>query len=69
MMALDKPLNEQWVTMRAAAATLGVSASKISRLAARGKIRTIDDPLDERVRLVEMNELKALFESSPRRRQ
>jgi hypothetical protein len=30
-------------------------------LASRDKIRTQEDPLDERVRLVELNELRALF--------
>jgi hypothetical protein len=52
--------------MREAAARLKaegfkISPNKVSRLASRDKIRTQEDPLDERVRLVELNELRALF--------
>ena len=53
------------MSMRTAAKRLGVSPNKISRLAAKGKIKTRENPLDERVRLVDYNELKALFESVP----
>lgn len=61
-------MREEWVSMREAASRLSaegykVSPNKISRLANRNKIRTQDDPLDERVRLVELNELRALFSS------
>jgi hypothetical protein len=54
--------------MREAAARLKtegfkISPNKVSRLASRNKIRTKDDPLDERVRLVELNELRELFAS------
>ena len=57
---------EEWVSMREAAARLKaegfkISPNKVSRLASRDKIRTLEDPLDERVRLVELNELRALF--------
>jgi len=38
-----------------------ISPNKVSRLASRNKIRTQEDPLDERVKLVELNELRALF--------
>lgn len=57
---------EEWVSMREAAARLKaegfkISPNKVSRLASRDKIRTQEDPLDERVRLVELNELRTLF--------
>lgn len=60
---------EEWVSMRVAASRLKgegyekISPNKVSRLAARGKIRTKDDPLDERVKLVELQELRTLFAS------
>ncbi len=64
-------MKEEWVSMREAAARLKaegfkISPNKVSRLANRGKIQAIDDPLDERVRLVELNELRTLFGSSLR---
>ncbi len=57
---------EEWVSMREAATRLKaeglkISPNKVSRLASRDKIRTQEDPLDERVKLVELNELRALF--------
>ena len=58
--------DEQWMSMRTAAKRLGVSANKISRLASKGRITTRDNPLDERMRLVDFNELRALFESAPK---
>ena len=58
-------MTEQWMSMRTAARRLGVSPNKISRLASKGRITTRENPLDERVRLVDYNELKALFESAP----
>jgi hypothetical protein len=59
-------MTEQWMSMRTAARRLGVSPNKISRLASKGRITTRENPLDERVRLVDYNELKALFESAPK---
>jgi transposase len=58
--------DEQWMSMRTAAKRLGVSANKISRLASKGRITTRDNPLDERMRLVDFNELRTLFESAPK---
>ncbi len=55
----------QWMSMRQAAKRLGVSPNKISRLAEKKRITTRDNPLDERVRLVDFNELQALFASAP----
>lgn len=59
-------VNEEWVTMREAATRLKVTPSKLSRLAKSGKIRTKGDSVDERVTLVEFNEVRALLESSIR---
>ncbi len=61
-------VKEEWVSMREAAARLKaegfkISPNKVSRLASRDKIRTLEDPLDERVKLVELNELRSLFSS------
>lgn len=59
-------IREEWVSMREAASRLKaegfkISPNKVSRLASRDKIRSQEDPLDERVKLVELNELRALF--------
>jgi hypothetical protein len=61
----NKQMDEQWMPMRQAAKRLGVSPNKISRLAEKQKIKTRETPLNERVRLVDLNELKALFASAP----
>ena len=55
-------MSEEWVTITEAANRLKVRRNKISRLASRGIIETRDNPLDARVRLVNLNELKVLFE-------
>ncbi len=62
---MNEQESEQWMPMRQAAKRLGITPNKISRLAEKGKIKTRRTPLDERVRLVDLNELKALFESAP----
>lgn len=51
-----------WMTMKNASNDLGVSQSKISRLAKQKKIGTKDDPLDSRVTLVNIDEIKNLFD-------
>lgn len=63
--------DEEWTSMNDASFRLrsegiNVSVSKLSRLASQGKIKTEEDTLDERVRLVNLNELRALFGSSKR---
>ncbi len=55
-------MSEEWVTMQEAANRLRINRNKISRLASRGAIQTRDNPLDARVRLVDLNEIRALFE-------
>lgn len=64
---------EEWVSLSEAAFQLrtegyDVSLSKLSRMANKGNIHTELDPLDERVKLVELNALRRLFGSSKRRR-
>jgi hypothetical protein len=56
-------MNEEWVTIQEAASRLKVRRNKISRLVSRGVIQTRDNPLDARVRLVNLNELRTLFET------
>jgi len=55
---------EHWVTMSQAAEIIGVSVAQISRLAKRGEIRVEKDRVNKRVRLVELNEIKAIFNES-----
>jgi len=60
-------MSEELVTIQEAverlkAERLKVNRNKISRLAGRGSIQTRDNPLDARVRLVDLNEIRALFE-------
>jgi len=57
---------QKWVPMREAATILKsegykVSANTISRLANRNVIQAKDDPVDARVRLVDLDELRELF--------
>jgi hypothetical protein len=65
-------MNEEWATLSDAAFQLrtegiNVSVSKLSRMASKGEIKTANDPTDQRVRLVDLNELRQMF-ASPRRR-
>jgi hypothetical protein len=55
-------MSEEWVTMQEAANRLRINRNKISRLASRGAIKSRENPLDARVRLVDLNEIRALFE-------
>jgi hypothetical protein len=54
-------MNEEWVTIQEAFERLGIKRNKISLLASRGVIKSKANPLDARVRLVDLNELRALF--------
>ncbi|MBV9691444.1 MAG: hypothetical protein JO202_17220 [Ktedonobacteraceae bacterium] len=49
---------ERWVTMKVAAARLGIPASKISRWANRGLIQVKPNLFDRRSRLVDLVELQ-----------
>lgn len=58
--------SEEWVTMTKAVKILKeekikIGRNKISKLATKEVIKTKDNPLDERVKLVDLNELRALF--------
>ncbi len=56
-------MSDEWVTIQEAASRLKVRRNKISRLVSRGVIQTRDNPLDARVRLVNLNELRTIFET------
>jgi hypothetical protein len=49
-----------WITLSEAAKILDVSRPKMSRLVSSGMLTTKDDPLDQRVKLVNRNEVVAL---------
>jgi len=51
--------------MAEAAKEIGVSASKISRIAAKGKFKIRKDRRDERVRLVDVDEIRKFLETEP----
>jgi hypothetical protein len=53
--------DDQWVPMSEAAQRLGIQYNRITRLAARGKIETRIDVLDDRVKLVNLDELRRVF--------
>jgi hypothetical protein len=53
--------DDQWVTMSEAAQRLGIQYNRITRLASKGKIETRTDMLDERAKLVNLEELKRVF--------
>lgn len=59
-------INEEWVPMSVAAKDVGASLNKISRLASQGKLQTKTDPFDERVKLVNLQEVRRLL--PPRKR-
>jgi len=66
-------MDPQWKSMNQAHIILkgegmNVSVAKMSRLASKGSIKVEKDPLDERVTLVDLNELRALFKSSKKLR-
>jgi hypothetical protein len=54
-------MNEDWVPMREAAATLGISYDKLSRLVRQRVIKTQSDILDQRKKLVQLSEVKRIF--------
>ncbi len=56
-------MSEEWITMQEAAKRLKVGRNKISRLSSRGLIQTKENPLDARVRLVNLTEVRTIFET------
>ena len=53
--------NQVWLPMKEAAERLGISYYKLIRMVDRGKIQTMSDDLDRRVRLVNLEEVKKVF--------
>jgi DNA-binding MarR family transcriptional regulator len=54
-------VQDEWITMSEAAKRLGITLSKISRLAALNRIETQHNPYDERTKLVNYAELRRMF--------
>ena len=52
---------EEWVPLTQAAKRIGVSSTKLSQMAKRGRFQTRKDPRDERKTLVNMVELHKIF--------
>jgi hypothetical protein len=52
---------EQWVPMKEAATILNIDKSKLSRWAALKVIQTKASPIDRRVRLVDIEEIRNLI--------
>lgn len=53
-------LEDNLITLSEAAKLLSVSRAKISRLVSNNALRTINDPLDQRVKLVRREDVLAL---------
>ena len=60
-MTENEDVQDEWITMSKAARRIGISLSKVSRLAALRKIETRNNPYDERTRLVNYAELRRIF--------
>lgn len=56
----DMSLEDNLITLSEAAKLLSVSRAKISRLVSNNALRTINDPLDQRVKLVRREDVLAL---------
>lgn len=52
---------QQWLPMREVADMLNISYDKLSRLVRQKVIQTQSDVLDQRTKLVEVNEVKRVF--------
>jgi hypothetical protein len=53
--------NQEWLPMKEAADKLKISYYKLIRMVDRGKIKTMPDDLDRRVRLVNLDEVRKVF--------
>ena len=53
-----------WVSMSKASIELKIHLSKLSRLVHSGKIQSKKDPLDNRLTLVNLDEIRELFRQS-----
>ncbi len=54
-------MNEDWINLSEAARLLNVSRPKMSKLVASGALRTQNDPLDERAKLVKRQDVMGLI--------
>ncbi len=54
---------EQWMTIQQISERLNIGRNKISLLISKGLIQTKANPLDARVRLVNFDEVRILFET------
>jgi DNA-binding MarR family transcriptional regulator len=54
-------MEEQWLPMKEVAKILNIPDYKLSRVAQKGSIKTKPDPVDGRVKLVEVSEVKRIF--------
>lgn len=60
--------DEEWVSLSTAARDVGVSLSKLSRMVKDGRLQSSRDPRDERVVLVNLEEVRAMFPPRGKRR-
>jgi hypothetical protein len=58
---IEQSQPNEWISMSEASRRIGISTTKISRLASKGRIATRQDPYDERVKLVNFAELRQIF--------
>lgn len=58
-------MEDEWIRITDAAKELGVSASKLSRMARDGKLSSRKDAYDERVTLLSRKELNERFPPRP----
>jgi hypothetical protein len=58
---MNMTTEEQWLPMRDVAKLLDIRYDKLARLARQNTVRSKNYPLDQRVRLVEVNEVRKMF--------
>jgi hypothetical protein len=63
---LEETHMPEWVTITEAARRLGIGASKISRVIKNKQIKPTEDPVDKRVKLVDLEEVGKLFKRHSR---
>jgi predicted XRE-type DNA-binding protein len=56
-------MTDSWMTMKEAAKTLGISNSRISRLASIGAIEVKTSTIDKRIKVVNVDQIKELIET------
>lgn len=58
---MSNEIEEQWMNMGETAKLLNISYNKLSRLVRQKAIRTQEDILDQRAKLVNVEEVKRIF--------